>query len=126
MLQLDAFGPPPTPRRREARLKRDLGMIRAELSQERASHDWNLQAAMYLREYARRIAQGQPFKIEDAREASASRVPVPKNQKSWGPAVMFAARQKWIKRAEGPDGRPMYDRARSSNLSPKPLWVAGE
>lgn len=119
MHQLDAFAavPPETHSPRQSRLRRDLGITRAQLKAERESPKWTDIAAEYLRGYATRIASGQPFLIEDAIEASYGKVPSVANRRAWGAAVQAAARREWIvKVATAP--------ARSSNGSPKCTWCA--
>lgn len=96
--------------------RRDLGIARAKQKAEREYDGWTLAAAEYLRDYAGRTF-GEPFLLEDAREASRFRVAQPTNQKAWGAAVQLAHRQGWIQKAG-------YAPARSSNGSPKCLWRA--
>ena len=71
---LDAFDTPPsfTATRRESELRRDLGIARAELRQERLDPDWTAAAAGFLRDFAKDTALGQPFLIEDAREQATA------------------------------------------------------
>jgi hypothetical protein len=96
--------------------RRDLGIARAERRARRECGDeWTLSAATYLALYARNTAVGQPFLLEDAREASAGKVTAPTNAKAWGAAVQFAVRSGWLQKAG-------YAPARSSNGSPKVLW----
>lgn len=97
-------------------VRRDLGIARAKQRAEREYDGWTLAAAEYLRDYAKR-AVGQPFLLEDAREASRFRLAQPTNGKAWGASVQLACRQKWIEKAG-------YAPARSSNGSPKCLWRA--
>ena len=94
--------------------RRDLGMARVQRAADDAVASWTERAAAYLRDYAR-TTHGQPFLVEDA--AEVSRLPAPPNAKAWGPAAQLAARMGWIRRAG-------YAPARSSNRSPKCLWVA--
>lgn len=119
MHQLDAFAavPPETHSPRQSRLRRELGITRAQLKAERSSPKWTDTAAEYLRGYATRIAVGQPFLIEDAIEASYGKAPSVANRRAWGAAVQAAARREWIEK----DG---FGPARSSNGSPKPRWRA--
>lgn len=95
--------------------RRDLGIARARQRAERECGDqWTHDAAVYLRDYARHTF-GEPFLLEDAREASRPRLTQPQNGKAWGAAVQLACRQGWIQKAG-------YAPARSSNGSPKCLW----
>lgn len=126
-IQQDLFGPPPRstarpPSRTAAvgpswRERRDDGIRRAHEHAEADEPGWTERAALYLRDYAARVAHGQPFLLEDAREASGARVSAPANPKAWGRAVQVAARRGWLVR-EG------YAPARSSNGSPKCAWRA--
>lgn len=98
--------------------RRDVGMERAREKAERElGPTWTREAAEYLRVYAKEVAAGQPFLLEDAREASVAKLGQPTNLKAWGPAVIHAQRSGWIRRHG-------YRPARSSNGSPKCLWVA--
>jgi hypothetical protein len=115
--QIDLFCAPA--RDALATARRDLGIARAQRRAEReAGDDWTETAAAYLADYAHRVAGGQPFLIEDARDAAGARVPRVENGRAWGGAVRAAARRKWLVRAG-------YAPARSSNHSPKCLWIAG-
>lgn len=98
--------------------RRGLGMARAQRRTEReCGEDWTERAAQHLREFARRIAVGQPFLIEDARAAAPRSLGEPSNGKAWGPAVQRARKAGYIKGAG-------FAPARSSNGSPKCLWTA--
>lgn len=124
--QPDFFSPLPpltrTPRRAAAGLPvaRERAQDGIRLALEHADADvpgWTETAAAYLRDYAVRVAVGQPWLLEDARDASMGRVSDPDNLKAWGAAVQLAARRGWLVRAG-------YAPARSSNGSPKCLWRA--
>ncbi len=117
MHQLDAFASvdPSTQTHKAARVRRDLGMTRAQLAVERRAPKWTDQAAEYLRSYADRIAAGQAFLVEDAIEASYGKVEAVENRRAWGAAVQAAARRGWIEKAGSAP-------ARSSNLAPKFTW----
>ena len=118
MHQLDAFAAvdPQTHTHKAARIRRDLGITRSQLGAEIRSPKWTEVAAEYLRDYARTVAAGQPFLIEHAIEASYARVPPAKDGRAWGAATTAAARREWIEKTGN------VASARSSNLSPKPLW----
>jgi hypothetical protein len=97
--------------------RRDLGIARAQQRAEREHEGWTDLAAEYLRDYSTRVAHGQPFLLEDARDASYGRVVRPSNDKAWGAAVQRAAKRGWLAKAG-------YAPARSSNGSPKCTWRA--
>lgn len=117
---LDAFDTPPsfTATRRESELRRDLGIARAELRQERLDPDWTAAAAGFLRDFAKDTALGQPFLIEDAREASFGKITEAPNAKAWGAAVRQAARSGWLVKTG------QFGITRCSNQSPRALWRA--
>lgn len=97
--------------------RRDGGIRRAYDHAEAGEPGWTERAALYLRDYATRVAHGQPFLAEDAREASGARINQPDSNKAWGKAVQVAARRGWIMKAG-------YAPARSSNGAPKCAWRA--
>lgn len=97
--------------------RRDDGIRRAQDHAEADCPDWTEIAACYVADYAIRIAQGQPFLMEDAREASVGRVPPPDEPRAWGAVGPYAARKNWIVKVA-------YAPARSSNGSPKWTWRA--
>lgn len=117
MHQLDAFASvdPQTHARRASRARRELGITRAQLKAERKSPKWTESAAEYLRDYATRIAAGQPFLVEDAIESSYGKVEAVENRRAWGAAVRAAARHGWIEKVGSAP-------ARSSNHSLKVTW----
>lgn len=92
--------------------RRELGIAR---SVRRCPDEWTESAAKYLRAYGEIITFGQPFLLEDARDASHGMVTQPPNLKAWGAATVYAVRRGWIVKAG-------YGPARSSNGSPKCLW----
>lgn len=99
----------------EVLARRDAGIERAA---RRATPEWVRTSAEYLRWYATRVAHGQPFLLEDAREVSSIHgIEHPANERAWGAAVRHAAACGWIVK----NG---YAPARSSNGSPKCLWKA--
>jgi hypothetical protein len=75
--------------------------------------EWTEMAAAFLRDYARSC--GGTFLVEQARQASAGKIPAPDNLKAWGPAAAKAVRKGWIAKAG-------YGPACSSNGSPKTLF----
>ena len=97
--------------------RRDDGISRAQAHAETDVPDWTDIAARYVADYAVRVAQGQPFLMEDAREASIGRVPSPDEPRAWGAVGPYAARKGWIEKVA-------YAPARSSNGSPKWTWRA--
>lgn len=123
MEQLDAFDDARALRRRAGQAARDAGIARVERRQEAADSGWTLRAAEYLRDYGSRVAQGQPFIVEEARIASASRLARPLTAKAWGPAIQLAQRRGWIEKARDSSGFPIFRPVPSSNDSWKPAWV---
>ena len=95
-----------------ARKRRDAGIERVERG---AGEKWLEEAATYIRHYAGMLRTG--FLVEDVADRwAAAKMPAPRDARAWGGAVRRAARAGWIKRAG-------YAPARTSNLSPKVLWV---
>ena len=117
--QQDLFGSPPPPERLKAAVaatRRDLGIERAR---RRAGDPWTMSAARFVAYYARAIAKGEPFLIEDARAAwNASGREPPPDGRAWGGVTNVASRELGLIEKAG------YGPAKSSNCSPKVLWRA--
>jgi hypothetical protein len=95
--------------------RRDLGIERAEGKALRElGAEWTERAARFLSLYANGVEH--PFMLEDARVSAPDTVGAPSNPKAWGAAVQYAAKRGWIRRIG-------YSPAKSSNGSPKCLWV---
>lgn len=103
------------PTKEEASAQLSLGLERVSRS---SGPIWQMLALGYLKEYVAR--HSAPFLAENVREwAEARGLGAPTNGKAWGP-VMQNARRAGIICAAG------YAPAKSSHLSPKVLWRAGE
>jgi hypothetical protein len=88
--------------------RRDDGIARAA---EHSGDDWQDAAFQCVASYARTHAE---FLTEDAR-LEARQLPPPPDGRAWGAVMQRARREKIIERIG-------YKPAKSSNLSPKPLW----
>jgi hypothetical protein len=118
-VQMDWLGPPATLARAAPAQRREQGMQRAQRRAEReCGETWTDQAAEYLGRYARSVALGQPFVVEDAIEVAGHHgVPLPTNARAWGPAARQASRRGLIVACG-------YAPTRSSNGSAKVRWRA--
>lgn len=95
--------------------RRNDGMQRAVDHADAVRPSWSDRAGALLREYA---ADRGSWMVEDLREwASARGLPEPPDGRAWGAVVQRAARAKQIYRVG-------WQEAKSSNLSPKGLWLA--
>jgi hypothetical protein len=105
--------------RTEAERRRNLGQQRAEAHAE-AEHDgWKHEALLALAQYLGQRGQ-TPFLAENLREWSiAQGVTQPPEPRAWG-ALIQSAKRRGLIRACG------TERAATSNLSPKVLWVRTE
>lgn len=90
------------------RARRDDGIARVAAS---SGDDWQDAALASLHQYA---LTHERFLTEEAR-ADADQLPDWVDGRAWGQVVRRAVRLGWIERAG-------FAPARSSNLSPKPLW----
>lgn len=97
-----------------ARVRRDIGINRAEDHQEAVVTGWVEDTARLLTEWA--AARG-PFLAEDFRASNIYEKP--EESRAFGAVFRYAAKRNWIRRLG-------YAPAKSSNLSPKCLWVRGE
>lgn len=96
-----------------SRARRDLGIQRAA---DHAGSDWQRQARGYLLEWL--TFNRQPFLAEDWREwAMTAGLQSPPDGRAFGAVLQSAQRDKLIKSCG-------FRQARSSNMSPKVLWVA--
>jgi hypothetical protein len=89
---------------------------------DKAGNVWLEDAAFYLGNFARTVAQGCEFLVEDAIAACPHSLR-PENPKAWGAAVLRAKGDGRIGYATHPDGARKFAIGRV-NASPKPLWVA--
>lgn len=92
--------------------RRADGMRRAVEHADIVQVGWSEAAMICLLDYADII--GRPFMVEEVRAASG--LPAPPDGRAWGAVVQRAARS-------GAISRVGYAPAKSSNLSPKCLWV---
>lgn len=104
---------------RAARLARDQGMERAATSAERASPGWLEGARVALERYLQ-AHPGETFICEDVRTWSEGLdlIETPPESRAWGNVIRAAARHGLIRKTGD------YELAKSSHLSPKPLWEA--
>lgn len=94
-----------------ARQRRDTALASVA---ENAGDAWVEDAARYIRAHAERSQS--PFLVEDVIEHwNAANKPRPHDPRAWGAAVQRAKRLGWIVRVG-------YAPAKTSNMSPKPLW----
>lgn len=100
-----------------ARQARDQGMERAATSAERASPGWLAGARVALERYLQ-AHSGETFICESVRLWAEGLDLIERidNQKAWGHVFRNAARDGLIRKTGE------YELARSSHLSPKPLW----
>ena len=97
--------------------RRDDGMQRAVDHADAVVHSWSDRAGELLLEYA---AQRGPWMVEDLREwAYVHGLPSPPDGRAWGAVVQRAARAGSIVRVG-------WCEAKSSNLSPKGLWLRAD
>lgn len=95
-----------------ADLKREIGMGRAVMRADKETGGWADLAYGKVVEFASR---NREFLTEDLRACLDDYFPHPQDGRAWGSVMRRAARNKIIRRKG-------YAPARSSNLSPKPLW----
>ena len=100
-----------------ARRARDQGIERAATSAERADPGWLAGARVALERYLQ-AHPGETFICEHVRRwaEGLELIEPPVNQKAWGNVFRNAARDGLIRKTGE------YELARSSHLSPKPLW----
>lgn len=101
-----------------ARRERDLGMQRAADRADRVNDGWTLTAYSNLVALARAHKLSEPMLGEDIRKlAYDAGLPRPPDERAWG-AVFLRARKAGLMVPVG------HGQAKSSHLSPKPLWRA--
>jgi hypothetical protein len=98
-----------------AKRRRDRGMKRAAEHADAVTDGWQEKAAEQLRVFVQQ-RQGAPFLAEDFVSWSKFRVPAPPDGRAFGAVLQRASRSRWIEKRG-------YAPAKSSNLSPKVLWV---
>ena len=87
---------------------------------DKAGDGWLDDAAFYLGNFARTVAQGCDFLVEDAIQTAPEALR-PANAKAWGAAVLRARRTGLLAPARLEDGSRRYGVGRI-NASPKPMW----
>ena len=87
---------------------------------DKARDGWLEDAAFYLGNFARTVAQGCDFLVEDAIQTAPEALR-PANAKAWGAAVLRARRTGLLAPARLEDGSRRYGVGRI-NASPKPMW----
>lgn len=92
----------------------DLSIMRVCLN---AGGEWRDAATKALQRFLLDLPSGKHFMTEDVREQVEPVIGLPHDGRAWGQIIRGAARAGWIRRVG-------YAPARSSNLSPKPLWQA--
>lgn len=103
------------PTRAAAAVTRDMGIERAGDHADRERELWREEAANLIHAFARDVRK--PFLIEDVRPYAAERgLGDPPDARAWGAATMLAKRSGAIVSCG-------FREARTSNLSPKVLWV---
>lgn len=104
--------------RKDAADRRDVGIARAEDRANRDHIQWSEEAEAAVRLYCVQHPRKQ-FLTEDVRAWAESMglVSQPENGRAWGAVIQRCARLGLIRRVG-------YAPAKSSNLSPKPLWEA--
>lgn len=102
----------------QAEAARDRGMSWAEVNANKDHHQWSEDAMSAVMMYCTAHPDSE-FLTEDVRDfcESLDLAETPKNGKAWGP-IMRKAATLGIVRKVG------YGLARSSNCSPKVLWMA--
>jgi hypothetical protein len=112
--------------KRAAREQRELGRRRAAEKAEERCDGWTRRAGEFLGRYAREIAHGQPFLVENAVIVAPYELR-PLEPRAWGGALIYAkgnaSRPALLVPATHADGTRIYDIG-SKNKSPKPMWRA--
>lgn len=107
----------------QARARADDGIQRAVTHADAVEPSWSDRALNALLWYASATGGGErpgPFLIEDMRAcAYLAGLPPPPDGRAWGAVVQRAARAGHIVQVG-------FERAKSSNCSPKCLWERGE
>lgn len=95
-----------------AKFRREEGIGRALSSANNAVADWS---ELALNEFIKYADKHEYFLTEDVRNSLSDDFPLPPDNRAWGGVAQMASRMKITEK----DG---YRLAKSSNLSPKPLW----
>lgn len=96
------------------------GMERAVDHAERVHSDWGQKALAALRAHVRTLPFDAKFIVEDVRGVAELLVPEPPDRRAWGAVTQAAIRSRVIVKTGE------YAKAKSSNLSPKPIYRRGE
>lgn len=99
----------------QAKKRRDRGMRRAAEHADAVIDSWQEKAAAQLQIFVRQ-RQGAPFLAEEFVSWSRFRVPAPPDGRAFGAVLQRAAKSRWIEKCG-------YAAAKSSNMSPKVLWI---
>jgi hypothetical protein len=102
-----------------AEIRRDAGIARAAARADRECPKWTDTAYQFLVAYCRIYGPGHELHCEAMRELAVKHgaIPEPPDGRAWGHVFRRAARAGLIRKT----GR--YVLAKSSNLSPKPIWA---
>lgn len=93
--------------------RRESGIFRGEVGANAEIDGWSDLALERIVEYA---ASHETFLMEEVRRSLPEDFPEPSDARAWGVVTRKAVKDKIISRTEN------YAPARSSNLSPKPVW----
>ena len=96
----------------QASINREQGIARVQENMEMACPGWTDIALNAVIEFAK---SHEHFLTEEVREYCHEFVPEPRDARAWGAVIRRAVKTNIIVRSG-------YAPARSSNLSPKPLW----
>lgn len=102
-----------------AQMRGEQGMARVQASAEAAHPAWMQRALAKLLAHVQTIPHGQPFIAEDIRLAIEASLPAPPDNRVWGPLTKTATAKRYIVRTGN------FAPAKSSNASPKALYIRG-
>ena len=101
----------------QAKHRRNVGMQRAARRANKRKEGWTDLALSTLRLYLQKHRR-QRFLCEDVVEFAKAWIDSAPDNRAWGAVIVTAHREGLIRRTGS------YRKARSSHLSPKPVWVA--